>query len=176
MMEPFNSSKHDQFMHLYMENEQALRGFIRSLVPTLEDSKEVMQETAAVLWRKFESLDSPDDFRRWAFGVARFEALASRRDHARDRHVFGDELLQLLADEAERVVSDEEAALQGCLKKLPDKQVSLLEAAYTQDKRIDEMALAAGRTPMALYKSLHRIRMSLASCIKKQLNQDQQAT
>ncbi len=27
---------HDHFLRLYVENEEALRGFVRSLVPTLE--------------------------------------------------------------------------------------------------------------------------------------------
>jgi RNA polymerase sigma-70 factor (ECF subfamily) len=37
-----------------------------------------MQETAALLWRKFDELDSQDNFRRWAFGVARLEAQSVR--------------------------------------------------------------------------------------------------
>ena len=93
--------KHDQFLRLYVETEGSLRGFVRSLVPSLEDAKEVMQGTAAVLWRKFDQLDSPDNFRRWAFGVARFEALSYRRDKARDRHVFSEELVNQLATEAD---------------------------------------------------------------------------
>lgn len=76
--------KHDHFLRLYVENEEALRGFVRSLVPTLEDAREVMQETAALLWRKFDELDSMENFRRWAFGVARLEALTFRRDQARE--------------------------------------------------------------------------------------------
>ena len=65
-MDPADRDKNDQFLRLFVENEEALRGFVRSLVPTLEDAREVMQETAAVLWRKFEEVDSPGDFRRWA--------------------------------------------------------------------------------------------------------------
>ena len=40
--------KHDQFLRLYVETEGSLRGFVRSLVPSLEDAKEVMQGTATV--------------------------------------------------------------------------------------------------------------------------------
>lgn len=57
-------NRHDQFLRLYVEHEEALRGFVRSLVPTLEDAREVMQEVAALLWRKFDDLDSPENFRR----------------------------------------------------------------------------------------------------------------
>jgi RNA polymerase sigma-70 factor (ECF subfamily) len=50
--------RQDLFLRLYVEHEEGLRSFVRSLVPTLEDSREVMQEVAAELWRKFEALES----------------------------------------------------------------------------------------------------------------------
>ena len=169
-MTPFETEKHDQFLRLYVANETALRGFVRSLVPTREDVGDVMQETAAVLWRKFEELDSPANFRRWAFGVARFEALTHRRERARDRHVFGDALVALLEAEATTAgeqCSQEVLALESCLKKLPPTQRALLEAAYSPGVRIDEMARENSRTAMSVYKSLHRIRMLLVDCVQQ---------
>ena len=163
------NDRHDRFLRLYVEHEEALRGFVRSLVPTLEDAREVMQQTAAVLWRKF---DDSADFRPWAFGVAKFEALAFLRDRARDRHVFGDEVLALL--EAARSSEQEERALEECLQKLPAAQRELVETAYAPGVRMDELARSAGRTPMALYKSLHRIRMTLADCVQLTLNQKEE--
>lgn len=164
-----DSEKNERFLRLYVENEEALRGFVRSLVPTLEDAREVMQDVAAVLWRKFDSLDTPENFRQWAFGVAKFEALSFRRDRARDRHVFSDDLIALLEEEAAAAGEQsrhEEQALEDCLTKLPEKQRTLVESAYASGVRIDEMAKESGRTPMALYKSLQRIRMMLADCIR----------
>ena len=168
------NDRHDRFLRLYVEHEEALRGFVRSLVPTLEDAREVMQQTAAVLWRKF---DDSADFRPWAFGVAKFEALAFLRDRARDRHVFGDEVLALLeaeAMEAARSSELEERALEECLQKLPAAQRELVETAYAPGTRMDELARSAGRTPMALYKSLHRVRMTLADCVQLTLNQKEE--
>lgn len=175
-MDPADRDTHDQFLRLFVENEEALRGFVRSLVPTLDDAREVMQETAAVLWHKFDQLDSPENFRRWAFGVAKFEALAFRRDRARDRHVFSDELIGLLEDEAAKQAQQsdrEERALEECLNKLPQKQRALVETAYAPGTRIDELAREAGRTPMSLYKKLHRIRMALADCIQNVLQKEE---
>jgi RNA polymerase sigma-70 factor, ECF subfamily len=175
-MDSCDHDKHDQFLRLYVENEEALRGFVRSLVPTLEDASEVMQDTAAVLWRKFDDLESPEDFRRWAFGVSKFEALAFRRDRARDRHVFSDNLIALLEEEAAAAGEQsnrEVHALESCLKKLPEAQRGIVESAYAQGARIDEMARASGRTPMALYKTLHRIRMILADCINEFIKKEE---
>ena len=57
---------------------------------------EVMQEAAVVLWRKFAELSAIEDFRRWAFGVAKFKALAFVRDRMRDRLVFDEDVMELL--------------------------------------------------------------------------------
>jgi hypothetical protein len=33
--------------------------------------------------------------------------------------------------------------------------------------RIDDLAVALGRTAMAVYKSLHRVRIALADCVAR---------
>ena len=174
-MESSDRHQHDQFLRLFVENEVGLRSFVRSLVPTLEDAREVMQETAAVLWANFDQLDCPENFRRWAFGVARMEALTFRRDQARDRHLFGDELIALLASDAAAIAEEtdrEERALEKCLAKLPKDKQLLIKAAYASETRIDEVARAASRTPMSIYKVLHRIRISLADCVRASLRRE----
>ncbi len=174
--EVMNSNEHErqnQFLARFLEMEHALRGFVRSQVPRIEDAREVMQETAAGLWRKFNDQDSLEEFRRWAFGVARYEAMAFARDRARDRHVFGEAVLELLAQEAEAaaVEADAEAeTLEQCLRKRPAAQRALIDAAYAGGARIDELSRAAGRTPMAFCKSLHRIRMTLMDCMQRTLD------
>jgi len=170
--------RQDLFLRLYVEHEEALRGFVRSLVPTLEDAREVMQEVAAVLWRKFETLESTDDFRRWSFGVARFEAFNFNRARQRERLVFDDELLGLLAQEAEDESANQEMearALEQCLQKLPEAQRALVQAAYAPGVRIDELARASDRSAMSLYKSLHRIRIVLVDCTRLVLAKEVQA-
>ena len=171
-MAPSENEKHDQFLRLYVEHEEALNGFVRSLVPTRDDGREVMQEVAVVLWGKFEELPVIEDFRRWAFGVAKFKVLAFQRDRARDRHVFGDDVMALLADEVAEdadVFEAERNALDECLGKLEAAQRTLLETAYAPGARIDALAAAAGRSPMSFYKALHRIRLALMDCTQRVL-------
>ena len=135
-----------------------MRGFVRSLVPTLEDSREVMQDVAAVLWRKFEDISSIDDFRRWAFGVARFVSMEFLRTRRRDRHVFGDEALRLLAvasEESEDAFEAERRALNDCLRKLTDDQSTLVEEAYRPGVRMDELAAGGAAVRCCSQKTLH---------------------
>jgi RNA polymerase sigma-70 factor (ECF subfamily) len=162
----------DQFLRLYAEHEPSLHGFVRSLVPTRDAAREVMQEVAVALWRKFGDLTSVADFRRWAFGVARMEVMAWRRDRGRDRHLFGEDAMTIIAEQSIQMshqMDAQQEALEECLGKLPTDQRALVCAAYTPGVRIDEMAVQQGRSAMALYKTLHRIRLALVECTRSAL-------
>lgn len=171
-MSPQEQERHDRFLRLFLNHEEALRGFLRAIVHPREEAREVMQHVAAILWRKFDQLESEHDFRRWAFGIARFEALAAARDRARDRHTFSEDLLLHLADEAAQAQDLWEAereALQKCLEKLTDTQRALVTAVYDRGTTIDKLAARMGRTVMAIYKTLHRIRIGLMDCTQREL-------
>ena len=171
-MDEADREQHDQFLRLFMEHEEALRLFVRSLLFNQEESREVMQEVAIVLWRKFDdSLDSTS-FRRWAFGVARMEVLSFRRDRARDRHTFGNdiaELLELTVQEESDALAIERSALEVCVGKLPADQRELVRTAYEPGVKKNDLARKLGWTSMALYKKLHRIRLQLMDCIRREL-------
>ncbi len=174
-MTPAENAKHDQFLRLYVSHEEALLGFVRTLVPSRDDAREVMQEVAVVLWQKLNELDDLTNFRPWAFTVARFKAMAWLRDRKRDRLVFDEDVLELLADEVSDHVDAYDAerrALEACVEKLDPAQRKLLEAAYAPGARIDDLARAAGRSPMSLYKALHRIRLALMNCTQRVLAQE----
>lgn len=79
----------------------ALHTFVRSLVTTRQMASDVMQDVILVLWEKF---DAAADFQSWAFGVAKNVALRHLRRQSRDRHVFDEELVNQLADDAVALV------------------------------------------------------------------------
>lgn len=177
MANSLDDRKHDDFLRRFANNEPALRGFVRSLVPSVTDADDVLQEVAITLWKKFGEFEgkSPEDFRRWAFSVAKFKVLSWKRDRLRDRHFFSDDLLARLAEESAaqsvRLTAQREA-LQDCVEKLPEKQRSVVEAAYAPKARMDELAGSLGRTAMSLYKQLHRIRVALAECVGRLLKRE----
>lgn len=177
MENSFDQKDHDDFLRRFTSTEPALRGFVRSLVPSVADADDVLQEVAITLWKKFGEFEggSPEDFRRWAFTVAKFKVLSWKRDLGRDRHLFSDELLERIAEESgsrsERLKAQRDA-LQHCVENLPEKQRKLVDAAYAPKARTDELASSLGRTAMAVYKQLHRIRMALAECANRQLKKE----
>jgi RNA polymerase sigma-70 factor (ECF subfamily) len=176
-MEQDSATTHERFLTLFTVNEPAIRAFVRRLVPTRQDAADVMQDVALVLWRKFPELEEPDQFRKWAFGVARYETLAWLRDKARDRLVLADEVLQAVAHESSLIedeLSAQREALDGCLEKLPTAQRTLVLAAYEPDVRIHDVAEQSGRTVAAFYQWLHRMRVRLLECTRRTLQAEGQ--
>jgi RNA polymerase sigma-70 factor (ECF subfamily) len=175
MSPPSEHERHAQFLRHYAESEMALHTFVRSLVPTRQLASEVMQDVILVLWEKFEVAA---DFQGWAFGVARNVVMRHLRSLSRDRHVFDDELVNQLADDAAALVPVHDGhreALERCLEKLPAAQSELVLTAYTKGTRMDELATRRGQTPMALYKLLHRIRQALLECVERTLAKEEHA-
>lgn len=163
---------YEQFVKLFTHNEQGLRAFVRSLLYSWDDVDEVMQNTGVVLWRKFSSFDQKTNFMSWACVVARFEVLAWRRDKARDRHVFDEDLVEMIAEEAAEqfeTLSAERRALDVCLTKLPENLRRVVVAAYEPGVKLNEVASQLGKTATAFYKMLNRTRASLLDCIGEQV-------
>lgn len=174
-MSPHEREQHQRFLRAFATHEPAIRAFIRRLLPTRADADDVMQETAIVLWEKFEELRPGADFRPWAFGIARFKVLAWLRDRRRDRLVLSEEAVALLADETARdepQLAHQRAALELCAGKLVPDQRALLFAAYQPDSRIQEVAATSGRSVTGFYQWLHRTRRLLLDCVRRELRRE----
>lgn len=104
--------------------------------------------------------------------------LAFLRDKARDRHVFDEELVNLIALDvasSERRQEAQREALESCLQKLPAPQRELVLTAYTKGTRMDELAARRGQTAMSLYKLLHRVRQALLKCVRHTISLEERA-
>lgn len=165
--------KNHRFLSLFTANESSIHAYVRRLVYRREDASDVMQKIAIVLWKKFDQLQSDDDFRKWSFGVARFEVLAWRRDLARERErlVLSTETIELMAEEldrnAEQLDLEKEAILQHCLGKLKKDQRSALQNMYDDESNTPALAQKFGKSITGFYQWIYRIRQRLAECAKQ---------
>jgi RNA polymerase sigma-70 factor, ECF subfamily len=160
------------FVQVFARHEPGLRAFVRPLVPSWDDTEEVIQQTCLVLLRKYNEFEPGTSFLSWACTIARFEVLKYRRTRARDRHFFSDELLALLADEGATESArreQERRALDDCIKRLPGPQRDLIERCYGGEMSIKEVAESLKRSATSLYKALDRIRLALHDCIERSL-------
>jgi RNA polymerase sigma-70 factor (ECF subfamily) len=162
----------ERFAGHMARHHTALMGFILSLVPNWTDAEDLLQQTSVVLWRRFGEFRSGSDFMAWACQVARYHVLNHRRQRSRDRHLFSDEVLDIMAEEAvthAEELDSERHALGGCLEKLDPKSRRLLGRCYEPGTAVTRVAEELGRTPNSVYKELNRIRDALLRCIRRTL-------
>jgi len=168
--DPHEDARYEAFVKLFAHHEAGLRRFVGSFLPSWGDVDEVVQRAAIAIWRKFDQFDQDTNFMKWACVVTRFEALAYRRKMARDRLVFRDDVLDLMAEEAGAELDGRNAqheALESCLLAMPEKQRKFVMLAYTPGVNVKELAEEAGSTAAAFYMRLRRIRRQVMKCVEE---------
>jgi RNA polymerase sigma-70 factor (ECF subfamily) len=150
-----------------------LFGYIHAMVRNLADADDVFQLTTVALWRRFDRYEPSRPFLAWACGVARLEAATWLRNQARKRLRFSDDLTALLIDAFAEIddkeFDDRQAALPGCLDKLPDADRKLLAECYDRGTEVAAVAERMGRSPSSVHNTLRRIRRNLFECIERSM-------
>ncbi|MEM7011093.1 MAG: sigma-70 family RNA polymerase sigma factor [Verrucomicrobiota bacterium] len=169
-MNPPNS----EFLLQITDWQQRLFGYLVTLLGNVHDAHDVLQETNLVLWRKMEEFQEGTDFGAWARKVAWYQALAHLRDKKRDRHVFDDDVLEMIAEEEPENAGEEERelALRDCLAQLPEKQRKVIRCRYHDGDSVKKLAKDLGRKESAMKMMLMRIRQALMGCIESKLKEE----
>lgn len=165
----------EQFTRLWTEALPTVAGYVLAVVRDSHVAKDLVQETALVLLRKFEEWDSSREFLPWALGVAKLEILAHRRDTGRSRVIFDDALLDAITTSWAKIataVDDEQAALRDCLEKLAPHAREIVRLRYYDELKTPQIAEQLGSTAGAVRIALMRIREQLQSCVERQLRSE----
>lgn len=160
------------FVREVTANQRRLYAFILSLVRRPSDADDVLQETNLVLWQKSAEFTPGTNFIAWSFRIARFQVMALRKRQKRSHEAFDDELLDLLAKDAESRVDDDEArrmALRNCVQKLRPDHAAMIAERYEPGGCVNDMAERAGKSPKALSEQLARVRAALLKCVSRTL-------
>jgi RNA polymerase sigma-70 factor, ECF subfamily len=171
-------SRHEEFVSLYVRHEAAVFSFVLAMVKNTADAEDVVQSASITMWRRFEQYQSGTNFRNWAFQVAKNAALNHLTKTRRDRHVFSEKLVNLLAAQTEERADHLDArrrALDSCLEKLPTTDNKMVAGCYAEGATIKSFAEQAGESSNKIYKRLNRVRYSLQKCIERQLGLEELA-
>jgi len=157
------------------EWQNRLFGYLVTLLGNVHDARDVLQETNLVMWRRMDTFTPGTDFGAWARRCAYFQAMAFLRDHKRGPSLLGEELLAMIAEEAEQnaVVDENERklALRDCLAQLSDGQRLLIKCRYADQQPVRKLAADLGKSESALKMTLLRIREMLQVCISSKLKE-----
>ncbi len=159
------------FLCLFMRYQQQIHYFILSLCPNHSQADDILQETALVMWEKFDELEDQRGFLAWAFKIARFKVLNHRRKKTAGLWL-SDEVLDRIYTETEACVRDSSAraqALEKCVTKLDKKEREILSLRYEQNISFPEISNILDRSVNGLYNASARIHQKLRECINRTL-------
>jgi RNA polymerase sigma-70 factor, ECF subfamily len=166
----------EAFVQLIAAEQFRLIHYISILLGDPQASRDVLQETNLVLWRKAAEYDFGRSFSAWARRIAYWQVKAHVRDRSRDRHTFSEEFMENLADYAEETDSIRESdeadsmiALRHCLRELSESNRELLQLRYEEGTSIASLAVMAGAKQSAIKVRLLRIRRALMRCMERRL-------
>lgn len=158
-----------RFLSLFLRSEREVFRYVAVLVPNVPDAEDIVQQTALALWEKFDAYDPNQPFTPWACRFALNKARQWIERRQRWQALLGGGLVEELAQRREELRPELEIRLkhlEGCLKKLPEEQRSLVEGYYYRRDPIEKLSVASSRTVGSTYKTLQRIRQALQSCIE----------
>lgn len=161
-----------EFATLIVRHDRALLRYIMTLIPRRDDAEEVLQRTAAALWEHFPEYDRTRPFLPWGLRFAYFEVLNFRKEMARDRLVFREDVLALIAETRQQLEPEldaRRAALRGCIDRLTAADLNLLRRRYCDSSSVGTLAEEAGKTTKALYRRLDRIREVVWECVTRHI-------
>ncbi len=162
-----------QLMRLITEHQRRIFGYIYTLVPDRQDAQDILQETSVVICEKFDQFRPGTDFAAWACQIAYWEVRRARQKFARSKVIFNQEVVDAIAETAAELLPEMSArheALAKCLQKLHPRDRELLLTRYEPGSGVEEAAQRSGRSLVAAYKALARLRKLLLDCVTNQLS------
>lgn len=172
-MENSDNINQEQFLRLLMLNDRRIYAYILSIVPNVSDADDIMQETSAIMWRKFSDFKSDMSFVAWGLTIARYQIMSYLKKRKRSKVCFSEDLTKLLEKEAEKTLSemdDRLDALKHCIKKLNLTDQDLLKLRYERNLTLQNIGAHISKSTRASFYSLSRIHKLLLRCIKGELS------
>ena len=168
-----------RFLSLFLRSEREVFRYVAALVPNVTDAQDIVQQTALVLWEKFDAYDPSLPFTPWACRFALNKTRQWLERHQRWQALLERGLAEELAQRREELRPELDFRLrhlEKCLRKLPVEQLSLVEGYYYHRDGIEKLAANSGRTVAATYKMLQRVRLALQACIQNAAKPEQATT
>src|SRR5829696_3744124 len=96
---PISESSHQiQVQRLFVKHQSVIKAYVLSLLPSLTDADDVLQETFITVSNKAPSFEPGTNFVAWACTIARFKVLEARR-RLNDPRALSDEAIEALAED-----------------------------------------------------------------------------
>ena len=159
-----------QVQRLFVKHQSVVKAYILSLLPSLTDAEDVLQETFLTVSAKAASFEPGTNFIGWACTIARFKVLEARR-RLNDPRALTDEAIEALAEDVpEPMFFDEQiSAIRSCLDRLAPRAKQIVWLRYHGGLSCDEVGRQVGWGAAAVRVALAKARTALRTCVQFQL-------
>lgn len=154
------------------QHQGALFRYIFSLLGSEADARDVLQETNVALYRKLGEYDAERPFLAWAYRFAYWQVLKHREKAARSPLLFGEDVMDLLAQDRERLepeLDERLRCLEGCLQKLTMQERQMVTHRYALSRGAEEMMEQFSMSRRTLFRNLEMLRKRLHECVSREL-------
>lgn len=165
-------------MLLMTQHQRRIFSYIYTLVPDRHDAQDLLQETSLLICEKFHEFELGTDFVAWACQIAYWRVRAARLKFARAKVIFDDEVFKAVSETSLAMAAELDArheALEACLAKLHPRDRELVIRRYEGGSDVETVAKQTGRSLVAAYKALGRIRKMLFDCVSQRLESQEAA-
>lgn len=141
-----------------------------SLLADLSAADDIVQETGATAWVKFDQFKAGTNFNAWVFRIARLKVYEFYRSTLNE-DVNSDLLDQITSQSLNlsHELDEQHEHLAECLKKLETSDRLLIQLRYGSDKSASDIAEEFNCTKWAIYKMLGPVHDMLFRCIAQRI-------
>jgi len=170
----------EAFAELVLRHQGRVRAYLARHLRDRDMADDLAQETFLIGLRDLNSYQGHGSLGVWLIGIARNRALdylrgeARRQAHAAHRFeaLLAASRVERLEAEAANPCEEEgrrKAALEDCVRNLPDKSASLIRERYFGGSSAREIAARRATSEEVVRTTLLRIRNALKRCVKQRL-------
>jgi RNA polymerase sigma-70 factor, ECF subfamily len=162
--------RHERFMRLLVSHQPKIYAAIRALGLSRHDAEDVLQNTATVLWRRFDDFREGTRFDHWACQTARLQTLNFRQKRHHEIALLDQQTMQLLVADAEQnqdCLSSIHEHLDDCLERLVDSERSMLDERFIGGRTNAEIGSLLRKSEATISRGLSRVYNKLLACIER---------
>jgi RNA polymerase sigma-70 factor (ECF subfamily) len=167
-------NRQEAFVRKLSTIQDALMGYVLSHIGDPADAQDILQEVYVVLWKRFDEFRGEGTFLSWAISIAHHKILHEYRRRSRSPLVFDEDLAARFATryvECAGEMAERRLALERCLAKMSTSARRFLDMRYRLGMDLNDIASKAKKRANTIAVSLYRIRMSLAQCVQRMLDE-----
>ncbi|MBI9018975.1 MAG: sigma-70 family RNA polymerase sigma factor [Phycisphaerae bacterium] len=158
-----------KFISLLTANQNRLYSYIIMRVPCSSDADDVLQDTTATMWEKFQEFESGTDFIAWGLTIARFKVLNFRKKQLKINQCLTDNVVAKIDAESSQFISQQDYrmdALKDCMATLSKSSLEILQMRYAQQLTVRTISAHIGKAEPSIYKIIAKIHQGLLDCVR----------